>query len=456
MLSVALFASILATEASDRIDRAVREEMDAQRIPGLSVAIVRDGKLLYSKGFGLANVELGVKATDKTVYQIQSVTKQFTASAILLLAQEGKLGLDDPLSKHLDKTPDSWSEVTIRHLLTHTSGIKDFINEPTQSLKVEVSEQEVFDATASRPLNFKTGEQYQYSNTNYHLLAMVIRKLTGKAYGEVLAERIFGPLKMNDTSIVSLSGIVERRAAGYLMESGKMRNGEYVAQSVLAYAGGGVVSTVLDMAKWDIALDGDAILNPDSKRQMWSPMRLRGGGVSPYGFGWAIGTLNGHREFAHSGGHVTGFTSFYAKYPDDRLTVLVLTNAGWGNPARIARLIAGAVVPALKPQEPKPIEDKEPGVRALLEKVLGQARAQKLDMSLMSEKMKQVLTPEMVWQGAEMLRDFGKVLKIELIKRETVGGDKVSIYRIQFEKAKILCVLALGEDGLINGLQFTL
>lgn len=456
MLAAAICASLVVAEASGLIERIVREEMSAQKIPGVSVAVVKDGKVAYSKGFGLANVELGVKATDRTVYQIQSVTKQFIAAAVMLLVQDGKLGLDDPLSKHLENTPESWKEVTIRHLLTHTSGIKDFINEPTQSLKLEVTEQDVFDASAARPLNFKPGEKYQYSNTNYHLLAMVIRKLTGKAYGEFLAERIFKPLKMDDTTIVSLRGIVERRAAGYLMEGGKMRNGEYVAQSVLSYAGGGVMSTVLDMAKWDVALDGDTVLTPASKKEMWSPMKLRDGGLSAYGFGWSLGSINGHRELAHSGGHVTGFTSFYAKYPDDRLSVIVLTNAGWGNPAKVAREVAGVFVPALKPEEPKPIEDKEPGVRALLEKVLQQARSQNLDLSLMSERMKQVLTPEMVRQGAEMLKDYGKVVKIELVKRETVRGVKVSTYRVHFEKAKIYCVLALGEDGLIEGLQFTL
>jgi len=456
MLAAAVFASFLVTETNDKIDQAVASEMNTQRIPGVSVAVVKDGKVIFSKGYGLANVELGVKATDKTVYQIQSVTKQFTAAAIMMLVQEGKIGLDDPLSKYLDKTPDLWKDVTIRHLLTHTSGIKDFINEPTQSLKLEVTEQEVFDATAPRPLNFKTGDQYQYSNTNYHLLAMVIRKLTGKSYGDMLNERIFKPLMMKDTIIMNLSGIVDRRAAGYLMDNGKLRNGEYVAQSVLAYAGGGVMSTVLDMAKWDAALDGNSILTLASKKDIWSPMKLNSGGLSQYGFGWALGTVNGHREYAHSGGHVTGFTTYYAKYPDEGLTVFVFTNSGWGNPGKIAREIAGCVAPALKPDLPKPIDDKKPAVKTLLIKVLGQAQEQKLDMSLMSEPMKKVLTPDMVKQGGQVLKDFGKIVKIELVKRETIKDIEISTYRVKFEKTTILCVFAIGKTGLIEGLQFTL
>lgn len=456
MLATAVFASFLVTETNDKIEQAVISEMNAQKIPGVSVAVVKNGKVIFSKGYGLANVELGVKATDKTVYQIQSVTKQFTATAVMMLVQEGKIGLDDPLSRYLDKTPESWKDVTIRHLLTHTSGIKDFINEPTQSLKLEVTEQEVFDATAPRPLNFKTGEKYQYSNTNYHLLAMVIRKLTGKSYGEMLNERIFKPLKMKDTIIMNLSGIVERRAAGYLMDQRKLQNGEYVAQSVLAYAGGGVMSTVLDMAKWDAALDGSAILTDASKKEMWSPMKLNDGGISQYGFGWALGMVNGHKEYAHSGGHVTGFTTFYAKYPDDGLTVLVFTNAGWGNPGKISRAAAGCIVPALKAEELKPIDDKKPEIKALLVKVLGQAQEQKIDMSLMSEQMKKVLTPDMVKQGGQMLQDFGKISKIELMKREKIKDIEVSTFRVKFEKTTILCVFAIGKTGLIEGLQFTL
>lgn len=455
MLTAAVFASLIVADPNRKVDQVVAEEMRTQRIPGISVAVVRDGKVLLSKGYGLANVELGVKGTDKTVYQIQSVTKQFTAAAVMMLVQEGKIGLDDPLSKYLDNTPETWKDVTIRRLLTHTSGIKDFINEPTQSLKLDVTEQEVFDATAKRPLNFKTGDQYQYSNTNYHLLAMVIRRLTGKSYGELLSERIFKPLKMTDTIIMNLSGIVERRAAGYLMHDRKLRNGEYVSQTVLGYAGGGVMSTVLDMAKWDAALDGTAILTEASKKEIWSPMKLNGGGLSQYGFGWALGAVNGHKEYAHSGGHVTGFTTFYAKYPDDKMTVLVFTNSGWGNPGKIAREIAAQFVPALKAEEQKPIEDKSPESKALLMKVLSQSQEQKLDLNLFGEQMRKVLTPEMVKQGGQMLRDFGKVVKVDLLKREKHGTTEISNYRVKFEKTTIICVIAIGNSGLVEGFQFT-
>lgn len=181
---VVLLPALCAFAAENAaVDAYVRGQMDRLQVPGLSLAVVKDGQVVYSRGYGLANVELKVPVGPDTVFQIQSITKTFTAAAVMMLVEEGKVGLDDPVGKYLDGTPDSWMPVTIRQLLSHTSGIKDFINEPTASLRLDVSEQEVLEATAPRPLNFKPGDKYLYSNTGYHLLAMVIRKVTGKSYG---------------------------------------------------------------------------------------------------------------------------------------------------------------------------------------------------------------------------------------------------------------------------------
>src|SRR3954447_26657248 len=173
-------------QATGAVDQYVRAEMDRLHIPGLALAVVKDGDVVYQQSYGLANVELKVPVTGDTVFQIQSITKTFTAAAVMMLVEEGKVALDDPVGKYLDGTPESWKPITLRHLLSHTSGIKDFINEPTASLRIDVSEEDVFKATAPRPLNFTPGEKYAYSNTNYHLLAMILRKVTGKYYGDVL------------------------------------------------------------------------------------------------------------------------------------------------------------------------------------------------------------------------------------------------------------------------------
>jgi D-alanyl-D-alanine carboxypeptidase len=358
VISVLLCVLVVSpTVRADPIDDYLSAEIAAKHIPGLSLAVVRDSKVEKLSAYGLANVELSVPASPQTVFQIQSITKTFTSAAIFMLMEEGKLSLDDPIGKQLEGTPDAWKGITLRHLLSHTSGIKDFINEPTASLRLDVSETDVLRATAPRPLNFQPGEKYAYSNTNYHLLAMVIRKITGTSFGDYLGERIFTPLGMTNTRIVSLSDIIPNRAAGYYWENGKLHNGTYIAQSILGYGGGGIVSTAEDMAKWAIALDGEKLLKKATLQAAWTPMKLNDGSNSVYGLGWGVGAVNGHRTVGHSGAHATGFTSAIIRFRDDNLSIIVLTNSRSADPSAIAKHIAGLCNPALKPAPPP--KDKE-------------------------------------------------------------------------------------------------
>lgn len=341
-------------DETDPVDRIVREEMADQHIPGLSLAVVRDGSPVKIAAYGLANVEWNVPATPETVYQLQSITKTFTATAIMMLVEEGKIRLDAKVGDYLEGAPKSWKEITIRHLLTHTSGIKDFINEPTASLRLDVTEEAVLKATAPRPLNFAPGEKYAYSNTNYHLLAMIVRKQTGQFYGDFLRDRIFEPLGMASTAIISHSEIIPRRAAGYLWRDNALHNGEFVAESILGYGGGGIRSTVIDLIKWDAALYGEQLLKRSSFEQMWTPARFNNGQTSGYGLGWGIRHVNSHRCLSHSGGHITGFGTLIQRYVDDRLTVIVLTNLRGVKTGRIAERVAAHYLPELAaPAAPK-------------------------------------------------------------------------------------------------------
>ncbi len=343
---------------ADAVDDLLGAEIRRQHLPGIAVAVVHDGVVTRTAAAGFADLEHGVKATTETIFQIQSITKTFTAAAILLLAQEGKLSLDDPIARHLEGTPQSWNTITLRHLLNHTSGIKDFINEPTASLRLEVTEAEVLRTTAARPLNFPPGERYAYSNTNYHLLAMVIRKLSGKWYGDFLRERIFLPLAMTNSRPVSLTQVVPNRASGYSWTGLEFRRGDFIAESILSYGGGGVLSTAPDLALWAQAMMSSKLLKPETVTEAWTPARLSDGQTTGYGLGWGIGRVQGHREISHTGGHATGFTSFLGIYPEDRLAVVVLVNRRGADPAHIARRIAGVYVPELL--VPLPIEDAAP------------------------------------------------------------------------------------------------
>jgi D-alanyl-D-alanine carboxypeptidase len=340
---VLLLAATVAARA-DKVDDYVKAEMQKQHVPGLSLAVIKDGKIIKAEGYGLANVELNVPARPETVYKIGSVSKQFIASGIMLLVEEGKVGLDDKISKFLEGTPETWKEITVRHLLTHTSGI---VREAPgfDPLKIQY-DADVIKTAYPLPLRFAPGEKYEYCNVGYFTLAEIIRKVTGKPWGEYLNERMFLPLEMNATRTTTITEIVQNRANGYARKDGRMQNADtYFALR----PSGAFLSSVLDLAKWDAALYTDRILKQSVRDQMWSPVKLNNGTSHPYGFGWELGTLSGHK-FVRHGGSLPGFRAALTRFVDDKLTVVVLTNGGNANPALIALGVADIYIAGLIPQ----------------------------------------------------------------------------------------------------------
>lgn len=292
--------------------------MRAQRIPGLSLVVIKDGRIVKAAGYGVADRKLQTPATPETVYKIASVSKQFVATGIMLLVQDGKLRLDDPVSRFLEGTPSSWSRITIRQLLTHTSGI---VREAPGYDWAAHPDAEVVASAYSVPLRFQPGEKWEYSNVPYFALAEVIRKVSGQPWEAYLAEKVFKPLGMSSTRPTNTKEPPANRASGY-SDNDKLLDA--VEWSGLRPSGA-FFSTVLDLAKWDAALDANRILSESSRRQMWTPVTLNDGTTYPYGFGWQLDPLNGHRQVHHGGG-LPGFGSQFAKFPDDRLTVIALVN----------------------------------------------------------------------------------------------------------------------------------
>ena len=283
-------SSTNATETlNNKVDELVQSVMNQEHIPGLALVVVKDGKVLKAQAYGLADVKLKIPVTTNAVFRIASVSKSFVATAVMMLVEEGKISLDDPVSKYLDGTPGEWKPITIRHLLAHTSGIPDFLNE---NIWVHTwlygFDQGVLKAVARRPLHFAPGADWRYSNSNYHLLGMIIRKVTGEAYGDFLRERIFEPLGMTQTFVSPIKGNVLGLAVGYKWQDNHLQPGDNVAAPIKAYAGGGIVSTISDMAKWDGALYTEKLLKQSRLEQMWTPVRLNDGMKARYGFGWEL------------------------------------------------------------------------------------------------------------------------------------------------------------------------
>jgi D-alanyl-D-alanine carboxypeptidase len=318
----------------DTVDRFVAAEMARMHIPGVSLAVVRGGKVVKAQGYGVADLEQQIPVTPQTVFKIGSVSKQFLATGIMLLAQDGRLTVDDPVAKYFPGAPESWRGITLRHFLTHTSGV--LREGPAfDALKVQ-PDSIVIRSAFARPLEFPTGSKYQYCNVCYFTLADVIARVSGKPWDVFLAERVFGPMGMSSTRTTTLSELVPHRARGYTW-----RDSGYVnAPELLALRpSGAFLSTVVDLAKWDAALYEDRVLTKASREAMWTPVRLTGGGSYGYGFGWTLDSLDGHWQVSH-GGSLPGFRAELARFPKDSLTVIVLTNADGARPDEIAKSVA--------------------------------------------------------------------------------------------------------------------
>ncbi len=352
-LTVILISSA-ASAQTDKIDHYVKSEMEKQKIPGLSIAVVKNGEIAKAAGYGLANVELKVAASPETIFQSGSIGKQFTATLVMMLVEEGKMSLSDHISKYIPDAPAIWKDITIRHLLTHTSGISNGLYNQI-NMRQDYTEDELVKKIASIPLDFQPGEKWSYSNPGYVMLGILIHKATGKFYGDVLGEKIFTPLGMNTARIINEADIIPNRAAGYRSVKGEWKNQQWVSPALNTTADGSLYLTVLDMARWDAALYTEKLLKKSSLDLMWTPTRLNSGKTQNYGFGWAFGDVNGRRLIEH-GGAWQGFTTHIARYVDDKLTVIVLTNLAGANPGRIAHSVAGLYNAALQPAERKEIK----------------------------------------------------------------------------------------------------
>jgi CubicO group peptidase (beta-lactamase class C family) len=328
-----------ATPPADEVARFVRAEMARQKIPGLALLVSRNGKPIRTEGYGLADVELNVAVTPETVFQSGSVGKQFTATAVMMLVAEGKLSLNDPLSKFFPEGPPWWKQVTVRELLSHTAGFTDYPKD--FDLRRDYTEAELLKIVAAIPPAYAPGTSWSYSNLGYLTLGVLIHKVTGQFYGDFLQQHLFKPLDMSTTRVISEDDIIPNRASGYRLLRGQLKNQEWVSPTVDTTADGSLYFSVLDLAKWDAALYAGKLPGSVDLQQMWTVAALRSGASNSghYGFGWFIDSRGGHRIVEHEG-QWQGFETQITRYLDEGLTVVVLTNLGSAQPQKIADGVA--------------------------------------------------------------------------------------------------------------------
>ena len=338
-IALAMPAAVAAREAPVGVafagaDAVVREEMRRQHIPGVALTILRDGKVVHQASFGTADLEQNLPVRSDTAFNIGSLSKQFVAEGTLLLVQEGKVALDAPVSRYLSDAPASWSAITVRHLLNHTSGLvreaPGFDGDKVQS------DIDVIRSAYATPLNAPPGTRFEYCNLGYFILAEIITRTSGTPWPTFFAERVFGPAGMTATRPTSLTELIPHRARGYAWNAGRFEN----ALSFRALRpSGAFTSTATDLAIWEGILARGGFAGSAVRAEMWQPARLANGEAAPYGFGWRIEPVEGHTEIGH-GGSLPGFRAYYARYPHAKLAIIVLTNNGAAEPRDIARGIA--------------------------------------------------------------------------------------------------------------------
>ena len=453
-----------ANDADEKVDAFVGSELERQRIPGVELGVYRGGKLTKARGYGLANVEWNAAVTPDTIFQSGSVGKQFTATAVMMLVEEGKVGLDDPVKKYFPDAPERWNDIKVHNLLSHTSGLSEYeTGARTKAggpfyMRLDYTEDELYKKIAEMPMDFKTGGDWAYRNTNYVLLGILIHRLTGQFYGDFLQERVFRPLGMTRTRIISEEDIIPRRAAGYQLVKGELKNQEWVSPSLNSTADGALYFTVEDLQKWDAALYTEKLLKKASLERMWTVEKLNNGkpNKANYGFGWEIDSVNGHRVIAH-GGAWQGFTCYIARYVDDRLTVVALTNldSGHANPKKIVTGVAAIYNPALKPAEEKPIADKEPQVTQMVRTLLQGIADGKARPEQFTEELEKHLFPDEIQELGPALKEMGEVKALELMEKTDEGEQRNYRYRARYSQRTIMVSIGLTTGDKIAKLDFS-
>jgi len=450
MASAATVAAPGGNDTKSRIDTFVTREMKKEQLPGVAVVVVRAGRVILAKGYGVANVELRVPVTRRTIFQSGSIGKQFTAVATMMQVEAGKLGLDESVANYLPDAPPTWRPITVRHLLTHTSGIPTYSTQDIDNRR-DYTEDEFLKVAYGMPLEFEPGTRWSYSNTGYAVLGFIIHKVSGRFYGDILSDRVFRPLAMKTARIITEEDIVPNRAAGYRLVGSRLKNQEWVAPTLNTTADGSLYLSVDDYIAWDRGLRAQALLTPASWTEIYAPAVLKSGKTVPYGFGWEVELARG-KPWYHHGGGSQGFTTSISRYLAAGLTVVVLTNLAEADPSRFVDGIVQILDPKLPPLEPNPatpIRDADPAVtarvRGLLQKA-AEGRLLRADLPM----VRRDYFPEELQAAVDLVRSVGSPRSLKLLQRREWGDDTLYTYSAVFEKRSLLVEIGFAPGGQIS------
>lgn len=447
------------------IDRFMTTEMARTHVPGAAVGVYSRGTILLAKGYGLANVELGVPVKPQTIFQSGSVGKQFVSAAIMMLVEQGRVSLDDSITKYFPAAPASWKPIRIKNLLSHTSGLAEYESDERTGpkgpfyLRLDFTENQLLNKIEALPIENAQGAKWNYRNTNYVLLGFLIHRVTGKFYADYLAERIFKPLDMTSTRLISDADVIPNRAAGYQWDDA-LKNQDWVSPTFNSTADGTLYFNVLDLARWDAALYTTRLLKQSSLDKIWTIYKLNDGKPNPanYGFAWEINQQNGHRVIEH-GGAWQGFTCDISRYSDDSLTVVVLTNldAGYARPDYMAHVIAGLADTPLLPRKLAAIADDQPRIAASLASLLDRMVAGANIRPFVSPAFAKFITPDItarVQRLAAPIWPGGTLTLVQRLPSPDNASLTISKFRVIKGTHSILITFGLDAQGKADTLFF--
>ncbi|HVS30653.1 MAG TPA: serine hydrolase domain-containing protein [Thermoanaerobaculia bacterium] len=441
---IALSLCVAPALSADAIDDLVRSHMRQSRLPGVALAVMHNGVVSTMRTYGAANMELDAPVTADSVFELGSLTKQFTAFAVMMLVEEGKLDLDGSIARYLPAVPESWRGITVRHLLTHSAGIEEYLSVPALADEAHAATHDEMTQMFFRRLRleFEAGQTWAYSNSGYLLLGNIIERVTGKSYWDFLHQRIFAPLGMNATRSSEPGAIIPRRAAGYGWRDGAFENRG--ALSGNAYSAGSIASTIRDMARWEAALHSGKLLTRRSYEAMWTALEVRRAGPPPfsYGFGWVVDKHGGSPVVLHSGG-TPGFSSAIHRYLGPAVSVIVLANHGDRIIDPVAVDVAGIAFPALARSRGK--RDPDPELTKRLRDALAGLLAGQPDPRLFTPAMQLFLTTAIGKGLWEWIGSHGELGPFAYAGQE----DSRLRFRATLGEAETWFSVTVAEDGRI-------
>ncbi len=453
ILSLSFIFVFLAAVASAQtpsgadIDQIAREALEKTGVPSASVSVVKDGKVFYANAYGKAKLEPPVPAQTGMRYSIGSISKQFTAAAILLLQEEGKLSLEDKVSKYVPGLTRG-DEVTIRQILSHTSGYQDYWPQDyvPPFMETEVNAQKILDLWARKPLDFDPGTKWQYSNTNYVIAGLIVEKASGMPMFSFISQRIFKPLNMTSAEDINQGKLPPADPIGYFRYAlGPLRPAPKEGKGWL-FAAAELAMTAEDLQKWNISIINQSLLKPASYKEMETEVRLKDGSGTNYALGLQVGNAGGHHILRHSG-EVSGFTSSSLILPDDKIAIVALTNQDAVDAAgRITRGIANKLVAFEGATDPKNEE--------LARKILAQLATGKIDRSLFSDNCNAYFNDTALKDYAATLAPIGQLENLRQASARLRGGMSFHNYVAKFAKKTLGISMYQLSDGKVE--QFLL